>query len=227
MSATITVEISRNTIDPEGLASDAEYAAAGEHILDAVRTAFPGADVRAVGNGGRTSGVDADGRDLTRDVRATVNAAFDEWCAASAWIMSKRLTAAVNAAHRASVSATSAGPKHRKGRRGHRGKRNPVSAGYADLPACGAVLAYKRHAAAGHHVPESYSLAPKAKPAKKRAAKKGSAKKAAAKRAPKKGGAKRATVKRGTKNARRHPRRTTKKSTHGRARRHHARRSTR
>ena len=80
--ALITVEISRDAIDPAGEGSDELYESCGEYILDAVRTAFPGADVRAVGNGSRTSGVHSDGRDITRDVRGVVNAAFDAWVAA-------------------------------------------------------------------------------------------------------------------------------------------------
>lgn len=79
--ADISVEISRDTIDPQGLGSDEECEACGEHILDAVRTAFPGAEVRAVSRGGRTSGVAAGGEDITSEVRAVVNAAFDSFMA--------------------------------------------------------------------------------------------------------------------------------------------------
>lgn len=79
--AFITVEIHRGTIDPQGIGSDAECEACAEYVLDAVRTEFPDADVTQVGRGGRTSGRTADGLDLTADVRACVNAAFDAWCA--------------------------------------------------------------------------------------------------------------------------------------------------
>jgi hypothetical protein len=67
----------RSTIDPQGLGSDDEVAACEEYILDAVRTAFPGADVRAVGNGGRTGGATRTGEDFTDEVRAVVTQAFD------------------------------------------------------------------------------------------------------------------------------------------------------
>ena len=77
--ASITVRVGRDTIDPEGLGSDEECAACEEHILDAVRSAFPGADVRAVGNGGRTSGTTRTGEDLTDEVKAVVTAAFDSF----------------------------------------------------------------------------------------------------------------------------------------------------
>jgi hypothetical protein len=75
--ADITVEIGRDTIDPQGLASDDEVDACEEHILDAVRAAFPGATVRAVGNGGRTSATMRDGEDFTAEVRAVVTQTFD------------------------------------------------------------------------------------------------------------------------------------------------------
>lgn len=79
--ADITARVGRDTIDPQGLGSDEECSACEEHILDAVRAAFPGATVRAVGNGGRTSGTTRDGVNLDAEVRAVVTAAFDsfEW----------------------------------------------------------------------------------------------------------------------------------------------------
>ncbi len=81
-SASITVEIHRGTIDPAGeFEWSAGYVeACQDYVLESVREAFPGADVRAVGNGGRTSGTDAEGRDITSDVRTAVALAFDEWC---------------------------------------------------------------------------------------------------------------------------------------------------
>ncbi len=72
--ATIEVNIDRHTIDPEGLASDEEVSECVEHILDAVREAFPGAEVRTAR--GSTMGVSRNGEDLTDRVRTTVNAAF-------------------------------------------------------------------------------------------------------------------------------------------------------
>jgi len=75
--ASITVEVGRHTIDPQGLASDEENEHVEGHIMDAVRAAFPGADVRAVGVGGRTSGVSADGEDITSEVVRVVNEAFN------------------------------------------------------------------------------------------------------------------------------------------------------
>ena len=77
--ASITVHAGRDTIDPQGLGSDEECAACEEHILDAVRAAFPGADVRAVGNGGRTSGTTRDGVTLDDEVRTVVTRAFDDY----------------------------------------------------------------------------------------------------------------------------------------------------
>ena len=75
--ADLTVEVHRGTIDPQGLGSDDEVAACEEHILDAVRAAFPGATVRAVGNGGRTSATMRDGTDFTAEVETVVTQAFD------------------------------------------------------------------------------------------------------------------------------------------------------
>jgi hypothetical protein len=86
--ADITIEIHRGTIDPEGIGTDEEAAQCEEYVLDYVRNAFPGATVRALGNGGRTAGVH-DGRDITSEVRDAVQAGFDAWCAAPA----KRITA--------------------------------------------------------------------------------------------------------------------------------------
>ena len=75
--AIITVEFGRDTFDPQCLGSDAVREACAEHILDAVREAFPGAEVVAVGNGGRTSATMPDGEDFTREVREVVTQAFD------------------------------------------------------------------------------------------------------------------------------------------------------
>lgn len=75
--ASITVEVGRHTIDPQGLGTDEECERCEAHILDAVREAFPGADVRAVGVGGRTSGVTASDEDITDEVRHVVNDAFN------------------------------------------------------------------------------------------------------------------------------------------------------
>ena len=77
--ASITVHVGRDTIDPQGLGSDEECATCEKHILDAVRTAFPGADVRAVGNGGRTSATMRDSTDFTDEVKAVVTRAFDDY----------------------------------------------------------------------------------------------------------------------------------------------------
>ncbi len=77
--ASITVHVGRDTIDPQGLGSDEECATCEEHILDAVREAFPGATVRAVGNGGRTSATMRDSTDFTDEVKAVVTRAFDDY----------------------------------------------------------------------------------------------------------------------------------------------------
>lgn len=81
MKTIITVECSRYTIDPEGIGSDADYEAAVAFLLDAVRDAFPGADVRRLGQGGRTGGMAGDGTDIGDDVRLVVERAFDDWSA--------------------------------------------------------------------------------------------------------------------------------------------------
>lgn len=77
--ADISVHVGRDTIDPQGLGSDEECAACEEYILDAVRTAFPGATVRAVSRGGRTSGMTRDGVSLDDKVKAVVTRAFDDF----------------------------------------------------------------------------------------------------------------------------------------------------
>ena len=53
----------------------------GKETADAVREAFPCADVRAVSSGGRMSGTTRNGADLTDEVKAVVTQAFDsfEW----------------------------------------------------------------------------------------------------------------------------------------------------
>ena len=71
--------VSTDGIDPQGLGSDEEREACEEHILDAVRAAFPGATVREVGRGGRTSGATRDGVSLDDEVRAVVTRAFDDY----------------------------------------------------------------------------------------------------------------------------------------------------
>jgi hypothetical protein len=81
MATSITVELHRGSIDPEGLGSDEDLESIREFVLDAVREAFPGATVRAVLSGGETSGVTDDGVDITYDVRHVVNRAFNDWCA--------------------------------------------------------------------------------------------------------------------------------------------------
>jgi hypothetical protein len=77
--ATITVETGRDMIDPQGIASDEEAAACEAHILDAVREAFPGAGVRAVGRGGRTGGCMADGTEFDDDVKRIVDDALSSF----------------------------------------------------------------------------------------------------------------------------------------------------
>ena len=76
-TASITVRIGRDTIDPQGIGTAEECAATEEAILDAVRSAFLGLDVRAVGPGGRSQGTDEDGQDITAKVRNVVREAFD------------------------------------------------------------------------------------------------------------------------------------------------------
>lgn len=78
--ALITVEIHRGTVDPGGIGSDEEYQDCKEYVLTYVREQFPGATVRAVGNGGRTSGLDRSGRSIEHAVKIVVANAFEEWC---------------------------------------------------------------------------------------------------------------------------------------------------
>lgn len=76
-AVSITIEISRNTIDPQGIGSDEDFAAARESILDALRAEWPDAEINAVGNGGRTSGIDGDGADITHDVKRVASEALN------------------------------------------------------------------------------------------------------------------------------------------------------
>lgn len=80
LGASITVHVGRDTIDPEGIGSAEDVEHIEEAIMDAVRDAFPGAAVRAVSNGGRTSGMLTDGTDITHDVRCVVDDAFNAVC---------------------------------------------------------------------------------------------------------------------------------------------------
>lgn len=80
MATQITVEVSRDSIDPQGIGSDEQFESCREYILDAVKTAFPGAEVTAVGHGGKTTAYTDAGQDLSYDVRGVVNRAFDDWC---------------------------------------------------------------------------------------------------------------------------------------------------
>lgn len=79
--ASICVEIGRHTIDPQGLANDDEVEACEAFILDAVREAFPGADVRIVGNGGRTGALRADGWDFSDELEHVVTRAYSDFFA--------------------------------------------------------------------------------------------------------------------------------------------------
>lgn len=79
--ASICVEVGRHTIDPQGIASDDEIEACEAFILDAVREAFPGADVRAVGRGGRTGALRADGWDFGDELEHVVTRAYSDFFA--------------------------------------------------------------------------------------------------------------------------------------------------
>jgi len=76
--ASILVRIGRDTIDPQGLASDEETADCEEYVLECVRDYFPGARVSAV-RIGRNSGVTRDGTDISDDVDHAVAQAFEGW----------------------------------------------------------------------------------------------------------------------------------------------------
>ena len=71
----ISIEIGCHTIDPQGLGSDEEVVSAEAFVLDALRTEWPDAEITAVGNGGRTSGVDGNGDDITHDVKRVASQA--------------------------------------------------------------------------------------------------------------------------------------------------------
>lgn len=75
-SAFITVDLSRDSLDPAGLATRAQLAACSEHILDCVRSAFPGAEVSI---GSDCSGVTRDGESFDREVTLEVTRAFDSF----------------------------------------------------------------------------------------------------------------------------------------------------
>lgn len=79
--ASICVEIGRHTIDPQGLASDDEVEACESFIVDAVRDAFPGADVHVVGRGGRSSALRADGGDFRDELEYVINRAYSNFFA--------------------------------------------------------------------------------------------------------------------------------------------------
>ena len=75
-SAFITVDLSRDSIDPAGLATRDQLDACRDHILDCVRSAFPGAEVCV---GSDCSGVTRDGAEFDRDVTIAVNRAYDSF----------------------------------------------------------------------------------------------------------------------------------------------------
>jgi hypothetical protein len=77
MTTTITVRTGRDTIDPQGIGSDEDFAAARETILDALRAEWPDAEINVVGNGGRTSGIDDDGADISHDVKRVASEALN------------------------------------------------------------------------------------------------------------------------------------------------------
>jgi hypothetical protein len=74
--AFITVNLSDDSLDPEGLATSDELDACGDYILDCVRSAFPGAEVCV---GSDCSGVTRDGVEFDREVWLEVNRAFDSF----------------------------------------------------------------------------------------------------------------------------------------------------
>ena len=74
--AFITVNLSDDSLDPAGLATRDQFDACRDHILDCVRSAFPGAEVCV---GSDCSGVTRDGVEFDRDVWIVVNRAFDSF----------------------------------------------------------------------------------------------------------------------------------------------------
>ena len=74
--AFITVDLSRDSLDPAGLATRDQLDACRNHILDCVRSAFPGAEVCV---GSDCSGVTRDGAEFDRDVTIAVNRAYDSF----------------------------------------------------------------------------------------------------------------------------------------------------
>lgn len=77
----ITIELHRGVIDPAGESSDEQCSDCENYIHDAICEAFPGADVRVVGVGGRTSGITVDNEIIDDEVRDAVDAAWQSWLA--------------------------------------------------------------------------------------------------------------------------------------------------
>lgn len=75
---TIIVNTSSDCVDPLGHDSPETRAFVVAHILDAVRAAWPGADVREGGHGSTTSGRDADGNDISAEVAEVADRAYND-----------------------------------------------------------------------------------------------------------------------------------------------------
>lgn len=75
MTTSITVNLSRTAIDPQGLGDDADAEHYRTAVLDALRAEWPDAEIVEVTDG-RTHGTE-DGADITSAVRSVAREAFD------------------------------------------------------------------------------------------------------------------------------------------------------
>lgn len=76
--AYITISTSRDTLDPRREMSDVEYTSCRSAIRAAVENAFPGAEVDGSHH---DSGTLRDGTDISADVSAVSEGAWEDWCA--------------------------------------------------------------------------------------------------------------------------------------------------
>jgi len=82
-TATITLRIGRDTLDPQGTLDDATVAAGVDYIASRVvsdlRDDYAEVDATVAGVGGRTSGMTSDGDVIDSRVRGLVQEAYQGW----------------------------------------------------------------------------------------------------------------------------------------------------